>query len=448
MTASIRLRLVVILLALMAVTWLIEALMTRARARTEVTAVFDAQLDQAARMLAVTVTHETRERDLDGYQHTLQTHEYAYPVVFQVWSADEHLLFHSPDAPSGRIPHKGNSYADINMDGTAWRVLGLELETGELVLVAHRAAEREALISEFSGHVIEPLGLSLTLAAVLIWFGVQGGLAPLRRLATEVAGRDVRSLAPMPPQDYPVEVRAVVEELNAMFQRLGATLDRYARFTSDAAHELRTPLAGLRIQAQAALRASGEDTRQRALEQLQAGVDRTTRIIDQLLTLARLDTKPEQASLAPTDLHAVVAEAVAECMPMAAERGVGIQQPGHAAAPAPVTGNPELLRILCRNLVDNAVRYTPAGGRVDIHVQPAAEYVELVVEDTGPGIPEAQRAEVLERFHRLPGTRATGSGLGLAIVERIAQVHHAHLMLGSRDGGSGLRVSVRFPLTS
>ena len=256
MTPSIRLRLVVILLALMTLTWVFEALMTRARARDEITAVFDAQLDQAARMLAITVAHEAEEHDLTGFQQTLHAHRYVYPVVFQVWSGNDRLLFHSPDAPAARIPHEGNDYADLVIEGTAWRVLGLELETGELVLVAHPLAEREALISEISGKVIEPLGLSLALAGVMIWFGVQGGLAPLRRLSQEVAGRDAQSLTPLPTATYPAEVRNLVVELNSMFSRLDAALERYGRFTSDAAHELRTPLAGLRIQAQAAARAA------------------------------------------------------------------------------------------------------------------------------------------------------------------------------------------------
>jgi two-component system sensor histidine kinase QseC len=444
MTPSIRVRLVVILLALMTVTWVFEALMTRARARAEVTAVFDAQLDQAARMLAVTVAHEAEEHDIEGFHRDLHTHEYAYPAVFQVWSADGRLLFHSPDAPNGRIPHAGNGYADITLDGEAWRVLGLELESGELVLVAHRAAARESLISEISGNVIEPLGWSLALATVLIWFGVQGGLAPLRRLAGEVAGRDAQSLLPLHTRSYPAEVHGLVEELNSMFIRLEAALQRYGRFTCDAAHELRTPLAGLRIQAQAAARAADEDSRQHALQQLMAGVDRTTRIIDQLMTLARIDPERERPGFTSVDLRTVLADVLAESLPLAKERDIEIMPPVHAGA-AVVRGNPELLRILCRNLVDNAVRYTPPGGRVYLHLHHAADRVELIVEDTGPGIPAEQRTAVLERFHRLPGTGGNGSGLGLAIVERIADSHAARLTLSDRADGPGLRVSVSLP---
>lgn len=444
MTPSIRLRLVLILLALMTVTWVIEALMTRARARAEVTAVFDAQLDQAARILAVIVAHEARENDLDGFHQALHAHEYTYPAVFQVWSGTGRLLLHSPDAPEGRIPYAGNGYADVSIEGVAWRVLGLELDTGELVLVAHRLAAREALIDEISGKVIEPLGLSLALAAILIWFGVQGGLAPLRRLAAEVAGRDAQSLAPLPVAAYPAEVRNLVDELNSMFSRLDAALQRYGRFTGDAAHELRTPLAGLRIQAQAAMRAAEEDTRQRALKQLLAGVDRMTHIIDQLLTLARIDTERERLSFTPVDLRTVVAEVLTESMPLAREKGIEIVPPA-PAGPAVARGNHELLRILCRNLVDNAVRYTPRGGKVGIRLHPAADRVELIVEDTGPGIPAEQRAAVIERFHRLPGTVGAGSGLGLAIVERITDSHDGRLTLAERADGPGLRASVSLP---
>jgi signal transduction histidine kinase len=440
-------RLVVILLALMAVTWVIEAQMTRSRARSEVTAVFDAQLDQVAQMLAVTVAHEAEERDVDGYQQDLHAHAYAYPAVFQVWSADGRLLFHSPDAPAGRIPHHGDAYADITFAGEAWRVLGLELKTGETVLVAHRAVEREALINEISGHVIEPLGFTLALAAVLIWFGVQGGLAPLRRLAKEVAGRDERSLAPLQAQAYPAEVSSLVTELNSMFTRLDEALERYARFTSDAAHELRTPLAGLRIQAQAVGRAMDETTRQHALEQLIAGVDRSAHIIDQLLTLARIEPERERMNFTAVDIHALSAEVVAESIPLAGERGVELVAPGDTG-PAIARGNPELLRILCRNLVDNAVRYTPRGGEVGVRIQPMSDRVELIVEDTGPSIPLEQRDVVFERFHRLPGNGASGSGLGLAIVELIARSHEARLSLTDREDGPGLCVRVNIPASA
>jgi signal transduction histidine kinase len=221
-------------------------------------------------------------------------------------------------------------------------------------------------------------------------------------------------------------------------------LERYGRFTSDAAHELRTPLAGLRIQAQAVGGATDEGTRQHALQQLIAGVDRTARIIDQLLILARIEPERERINLVAVDIQAVITEVVAESMPLAEERGVELVAPGDTG-PAVARGNPELVRILCRNLVDNAVRYTPRGGEVGVRIQSTADRVDLIVEDTGPGIPAEQREAVFERFHRLPGTGATGSGLGLAIVELIARSHAARLTLTDREDGPGLCVRVSIP---
>ncbi|MDX1697069.1 MAG: ATP-binding protein [Thiohalobacterales bacterium] len=444
MKPSIGLRLVLILLALMAVTWIFEAVMTHSQARAQVAAVFDAQLAQVARLLADTVAHEVREDDLERFQLDLQSHKYSFPIVFQVWSGDNRKLLASPDAPISRIPYPGEDYADVSIDGEDWRVLGLELGTGMHVVVAQQVAARNALIAQISGEVIEPLGLSMALAIVLIWFGVQGGLAPLRHLASEIAGRNEQSLAPLPAANYPVEIRAVVDELNSMFSRLEAALERNGRFTADAAHELRTPLAGLRIQAQAAQRAGDEATRQHALQQLMVGVDRTDHIIDQLLTLSRIDPERERAGFSSVDLRALASDTVDEYQSRSGGLGVTLAFSGKGEAVF-VRGNSELLRIMCRNLVDNAVRYTPRGGEVGVDILAATGRVELVVEDTGPGIPPDQRAAVLERFHRLPGTEVSGSGLGLAIVETIAAVHEAHLELSDREGGPGLRVSVSIP---
>jgi two-component system sensor histidine kinase QseC len=285
--------------------------------------------------------------------------------------------------------------------------------------------------------------LALPLLGAALALAIGRALAPLRALADAVGSRDAQRLEPVVAPDAPREVRPLVERLNALFRRIGESLEKERAFTADAAHELRTPIAGIRAQAQVAREATEDAERRRALDQVLAGCDRAARLAEQLLTLARLDAGQGQLRLVPCDLAQIAREVLAELAPGAHSRGTALALA--ADAPVPVAGDALLLHVLVRNLVDNAVRYGGPEGAVTVTVERDEEGSRLCVADRGPGIPSAERQRVLDRFYRSVGTREQGAGLGLSIVSRIAALHGAALELDEGPEGHGLCASVRFP---
>lgn len=279
--------------------------------------------------------------------------------------------------------------------------------------------------------------------ALLIWFGIGAGLRPLLQLKQEVKQRTANQLVPLATADVPEEVLPLVTALNDLFTRLEDAFESERRFTADAAHELRTPLAALKIQAQVAMRSSDIAERNTALENVLRGVDRATRLVQQLLTLARVDPETAVASFSQVNLQALTASVMADLEPLAHAKQIEmLLEEGLAAY---VFGDDAQLSLLLRNLLDNAIRYTPAGGLVSVRVTDL-NGVHLEVRDTGPGIPEAEREQVLQRFYRIAGSGEEGSGLGLSIVRRIADLHGARMELSNNAAGEGLLVQVIWPL--
>lgn len=304
----------------------------------------------------------------------------------------------------------------------------------------HRDDEylREELAEHFLEALLKPLLYGLPLLAGWIWFATWRGLKPLDELAAELGKRAPEHLDPVTPTAAPREIRPLLDALNALFGRVGLALDNERRFTADAAHELRTPLAAIAAQAQVAARARDAAERDHALAQLSTSARRASHLVEQLLTLARLEPA---AGLAMSELRldTLAAEVCADHGARAVEKNIALE----LAAPAPVQiiGNDAMLRVLLRNLIDNAVRYTPAGGKVGVGVTAHV----LTVSDNGPGIPAEQREHALRRLHRLAGQDIEGSGLGLSIVARIAELHHARIELADGMGQPGLSVRVGFP---
>jgi two-component system OmpR family sensor kinase len=258
-----------------------------------------------------------------------------------------------------------------------------------------------------------------------------------------VASRQADDLSPVSEAGLPDEVRPLVHELNLLFGRVKTAFDAQQHFVADAAHELRTPLAALKLQAQSLGRADSEDTRRVAVARLTAGIDRATRLVEQLLVLARQEASAAgAAATTQVDLAQLARRAVADLAGAAQAKGIdlGLQ---HADA-ASVPGQPDALNILMRNLVENAVKYTPEGGTVDIAVHALEGAVKLSVEDSGPGISPEERERVVDRFYRIAGSEAAGSGLGLAIVKAIAERHGATLALGESERLKGLAATVTF----
>lgn len=311
-----------------------------------------------------------------------------------------------------------------------------------LVQVAETLNKRHILAGEIiAGMVIPQLALIL-LAALSVWLGVGRGLAPLRQLRDQIASRSHRDLRPVEELNAPREVRPIIHAINELMARLRVALDAQQRFIADAAHQLRTPLAGLKTQISLALSQDDPEQIQLALRQLNASSERTIRLVNQMLALARMEPGAAKIeALQPLDLNRLARAATMEWVPLAFKKGIDLGYEG-ADETAAIRGDELSLKMLLDNLLDNAIRYTPPGGQVTVRVACAGGTV-LSVEDSGPGIPVAERGRVFERFYRGQHSE-DGSGLGLAIVHEIAQLHEALVALEEPAGGTGFVVKIVF----
>lgn len=296
---------------------------------------------------------------------------------------------------------------------------------------------RDELDEHFIEALLTPLLFGLPLLGGWIWFATWRGLRPLDEVAADLGRRAPERLDPVMPTAAPREIRPLLESLNALFTRVDQAMEKERAFTADAAHELRTPLAAITMQAQVALRARDATERNHALEQLTNSARRASHLVEQLLTLARLDPTAK-LSISRVRLDTLAAEVCADHGATAVEKNITLEL--DAPQSVAVQGNEAMLRVLLRNLLDNAVRYTPADGKVSVGVTARG----LTVSDSGPGIPTHRRAEALQRLHRLAGQDIEGSGLGLSIVARIAELHGAHLELADGIGQPGLTVQLIF----
>jgi two-component system sensor histidine kinase QseC len=437
---SLRRRVAIGTLSGIAIVWLAATFAAWLDTRDEIGELLDGYLAQSAALLLAYVGDDPNEIDTE---HAPQLHRYARHLAFQVWDRGR-LRVHSANAPDRPLVSGGDGFHDVRIDGRPWRVfVASERRHGIVVQVGEARRERDAMSGAVMRSLLLPLAVALPLLAVVLWFTVGLGLRPLRQLGGEVERRDPRNLTPLAVDAPPDEVAPLVASLNRLFARVGESIEHEKRLTADAAHELRTPIAALRAQAQVAERAVDSVERDRALAQVIAGCDRASRLIDQLLTLARLEPEGARHVMRDCDLAKIAQAAVAEAAPSAVARSVDIGL--DARRPAHIDGNAELISVLIRNLIDNAVRYSPAGSRVQVGIDanpPGA--VQLRVADDGPGVPGETLARLGERFFREAGSGASGSGLGLSIVRRIAALHDARLAFAAGPLGRGLEVTVLF----
>jgi two-component system OmpR family sensor kinase len=396
----------------------------------------DAFFDYHLRQTALILRDEPVEYSLGP---RIPANDAAYDFVVQVWTLDGIRIYLS--RPHSALPEATTlGFSTVTTNEGRWRVYGAQAMT-KVVQVAQPMRVRERQAVDLALKTLRPFALLLPVLGFLIWLAVGSALDPLRRLTTAVKARRVDALDPLPSERLPDEVRPLVGALNDLLGRLGAALDRERAFMADAAHELRTPLTALHLQMGALARATNEAERNDAMEKLSAGVQRAIRLVEQMLSFARQEPRAEPGRV-PVPLADIVREVVAELVPLADAKRIDLGISNSQSAV--VFGDPDALRTLTRNLVDNAVRYTPEGGRVDVSVENSGAAVLKVV-DNGPGIPVEERSRVLDRFYRRPGTSPPGSGLGMAIVKAIADAHGATLALDSGPEGRGLAVSVRFP---
>jgi two-component system, OmpR family, sensor histidine kinase TctE len=353
--------------------------------------------------------------------------------------------------PPDRESDKANYY-DTEYSGRSVRVAALYLplegdrsKGSVLIQVAESMKARADLERQIMLRMMLPQGLLVLLAAMSVWFGIGRGLAPLANLRREIANKSVRDLSALPEDQAPQEVRPLIRAMNDLLARLSQALAAQQRFVADAAHQLRTPIAGIKTQTELVLRQAQSSETQAMLKQLQTATEQTTRLVNQLLALARAEPGGERVRLQQLlDLTDLARETTTEWVPRALARKIDLGFDGPLNG-ARVEGDPILLKEMINNLLDNAIRYTQPGGQVTVRVTPDSREVTLNVEDNGPGIPEAERERVFERFHRVLGTGAEGCGLGLAIVREIALSHGADASLASGASGIGTVVRVAFP---
>lgn len=342
-------------------------------------------------------------------------------------------------------------YADASLRGFGLRLaykrldIGLPAASAPTIVVAETVERRTQLANDIIKGVIIPQFIVLPIAVLLVWFGLSRGIAPLNALQIRLRARRPDDLSPMDERAAPTEIAPLLTAMNELLQRQSQTVQTQRRFVADAAHQLKTPLAGLRTQAELALRDASPEEMQSSLRQLVMGSERATRLVNQLLQLANAEN-PESVGLVEMDLYALAHERTSHWAPQAMALGTDIGFEGESVL-APILGHPLLLGELVNNLLDNALRYTPAGGRVTVRLQPneSGDRVELDIEDSGPGIAPAERERVFDRFYRVLGSQSDGSGLGLAIVKEIAQKHRASVsILDNEERGTTIRVS--FPI--
>lgn len=429
---SIRGRLSVLLLLAAILTALALGLLTYRHTLKENENLFDYQLRQIALSLRDHVAGMQTPSPIEWDAERLD-------VVVQIWTARGAVLYLShPDNPVPTQAPPG--FSDLVSAGRQWRVYSIATREA-VVQVAQPLELRRDLAAEAALRSLTPLMAFAPLMAVLIWWLVGNSLASLRRIADEVTQRSAHSLNEVSEKDVPDEIAPLVTSLNALLARLKRAFSSQRAFVADAAHELRSPITALKLQLDLLKRASDEDTRAQALDKLNEGVARAAHLIEQLLAAARTDPGDTAISVQRTDLAELMRQSIADVFSEAQERRLQIQleAPEHAVIEADAAS----LRILARNLLDNAVRYTPSDGSVHVRLADEGTKVTLAVEDSGPGIPEEERQRVFDRFYRRDINGQTGSGLGLSIVRNIVDQHGARIELGSSDLG-GLKVTVLF----
>jgi len=482
---SIRRRLLFGLIAAVVLLWGIALLFVYWAAENEVEEVYDAALAQEARVLAALLSHEAGEEaerakylqqllaelgadalrrspllarlaaeymqpgskkdylDLPSQQDA-PGHPYESKIAFAVRYPDSRVMVSSPNMPAFDSFVLG--FGTLREGADSWRVFGLtDSGSGLQVQVCEQTAVRRETVAYILWNSLWPMLPSLPLLGLIIWITVGNSLRPLYRVAEKVERRAPRSLQPISTDAVPSEVVPMVESLNRLFERVHQALENERRFTANAAHELRTPLAALKTQAQAAQLGADGGGHARFLEQIIDGVDRATHLLEQLLTLARVDARQDQALFQQqADIHAVTLAVLSVAGELALDKGIDLSMESESG-PVWIRGDSASLEILVRNLVDNAIRYTPAGGAVSVGLEQDPAATRLTVSDTGPGIPPDQRQTLFKRFSRGEGVESPGIGLGLSIAAQIAAFHGAEIELQGVPERSGLVVSVLFP---
>jgi two-component system sensor histidine kinase QseC len=448
---SLRRRLVWLLTSAVAAIWLVSVGVVYQRAHHEADELLDSQLTQVAEtLLAIVAGGEVDHFVKELHDHTQR---YPVPIAFEIWHAEDgevRRLVTSPGHAEFEADMK-TGFSEHPYQGASWRFYAVRDKDAEYrVIVAQAHAARERLAREIGLSLLFPGLLALPMMALAVWWVVGRTLRPVNTVAHQVSSLNAQALTPLDESvRLPSEIAPLRAALNALIQRVTEAFENERRFTADAAHELRTPLAALKIQAQVAQRAQTAETQQHALAQVVAGVDRMTHLVEQLLTLARVDPASQNTPPQPLDPAETIAAVCAELLPQAQRHAQSLKV--DATAGCPVAVSAAWLQIAIRNLVDNALRYAGKGAHIEVRLARIGSTCAITVADDGPGVEPALRAQLSARFVR-GEVESEGCGLGLSIVARIATLSHARFELGNglprADGGHGLAATLRFNLAA
>lgn len=453
---SLKKKLLFFLLLVTVIIWGLTAFISYKESQNEVTKLFKAELAQSAGVLHAFVEsmlHEgslSEHWDVDHTSNLLHTHEltyqYAGKIAFQLWSVEDGLILRSESAPKFALSQLRNGYSLTTIDEHRWYVFSIANHNGEYIIhVGQREDVREAITIDIARQLMQNFLLGLPVLGIAIWIIVSHTLSPISHLKEQLSKREAGYLESLPLNGLPEEILPLVEELNTLFSQLEQAFENERNFTSDASHELRTPLAGLLTQIQVAQKAKDETMRAQALAKAQQAVLRMTRMVQQLLTLSRVQNQNENLTRIAIDINREIISVISEIESMARNKNIDIEfQSGETLT---ISGNMQLINIMVRNLIENAVKYSPLNGKVKIRTLREKNKVWFSVEDNGPGIDEQDYDRLTQRFYRCVETAnsAEGCGLGLSIVQRIAAIHEAEIHF-SRSSMGGLMVLVVFDL--
>lgn len=362
--------------------------------------------------------------------------------VIQVWLTNGERIMHL-NRKEGAPARATEGFSTHFSGGMLWRSFGLN-RGDRFIQTSQPFSDRVEMTTEVALGAIAPVLLLIIVLGILVWVSIGRGLRPLHSITAAIHQRQPNALDPLPEAEVPVEILPLVQALNQLLGRLGEALEKQRKFIADAAHELRTPLAAIQLQAQLLERTQDGPEREEVLAQIKAGIDRAGRLVQQLLTMARLDPEDWQRPFAEVDLSELSKSVIRDLTPSALRKQIDLGFCGDR--PLNIWGDVETLRTLLTNLIDNAIRYTPAHGQVDVKLEPDENRARIEVEDTGPGIPPEERERAFSRFHRLSSNGEFGSGLGLAIAKEIVEQHQGQIALKTGEHNKGLRVVIDLPL--
>ncbi len=454
MISSISQRSLTVALPVVAVVWLFSAYLSFHNTKEEVSDFFDAQLVQTGNVLLAMSMHELIEQQLLSEKDNpiaktadkslwQTTAPYENQIAFQIWLHNKTLSLRSENAPKTKLSSITRGFDTVILFGQEWRVYTAATDDDIIsVKVAMQITAQNKVAKTITERVIMPLFFLLPIIAFCLWYGVKKSLTPLQEISLDLSQRKTFDLSPIDEHIIPKEIRPVTAAVNQLFLQLKTSFDIEKRFTSDAAHELRTPLAALKTHAEIALKAKDNEEKRTALSHVVQGVNRATRLVEQLLTLARLDPDTGLSNVRRFDLFIAGEDVISNEAHLAIDKNIEISLGGTRGKF--VAANYDAICVLMRNLVDNAIRYTPKGGEIEISVDRKDDAIILSIADSGPGIPEEERDKIFNRFYRSLGTKESGSGLGLSIVTRIAELHRLEISLDTSRLG-GLQINIAFP---